>query len=50
MNAKIPAFIICVKAFIHLLLYNVHDCTFKLKVSFHRFFVYPINDEVTVIV
>ena len=31
MNAKISAFVICVEAIIYLLLYNLHDCTFKLK-------------------
>ena len=30
MNAKISVFVICVEAIIHLLLYNLHDCTFKL--------------------
>ena len=29
MNAKISVFVICVEAIIHLLLYNLHDCTFK---------------------
>ena len=29
MNAKVPAFVICVEASIYLLLYNLHDCTFK---------------------
>ena len=29
MNAKISVFIICVEAIIYLLLYNLHDCTFK---------------------
>ena len=29
MNAKIPVFVICVSAIIYLLLYNLHDCTFK---------------------
>ena len=31
MNAKISMFVICVKAIIYLLLYNLHDCTFKMK-------------------
>ena len=29
MNAKVPVFVICVEASIYLLLYNLHDCTFK---------------------
>ena len=29
MNAKISVFVICVKAIIYLLLYNLHDSTFK---------------------
>ena len=29
MNAKISEFAICVEAIIYLLLYNLHDCTFK---------------------
>ena len=29
MNAKISAFVICVEAITYLLLYNLHDCTFK---------------------
>ena len=29
MNAKIPAFVICVEAIIYLSLYNLHDYTFK---------------------
>ena len=30
MDAKIPVFVIvCVEAIIHLLLYNLHDCTFN---------------------
>ena len=33
MNAKIPVFIICVEAIIYLLLYNLHDCTFKQNVN-----------------
>ena len=31
MNAKISVFVICVQAIIYLLLYNLHDCTFKVK-------------------
>ena len=31
MNAKISVFIICAEAIIYLLLYNLHDCTFKDK-------------------
>ena len=29
MNAEISLFVICVEAIIYLLLYNLHDCTFK---------------------
>ena len=29
MNAKTSVFLICVKVIIHLLLYDLHDCTFK---------------------
>ena len=29
MNAKISVFVNCVKAIIYLLLYGLHDCTFK---------------------
>ena len=32
MNAKISAFVICVEAIIYLLLYNLHDCTFKVRI------------------
>ena len=31
MNAKISVFAICVEAFTYLLLYNLHDCTFKVN-------------------
>ena len=30
MNAKTSVFVICIEAIIHLLLYNWHDCTFKV--------------------
>ena len=29
MNAKISVYVICAEAIIYLLLYNLHDCTFK---------------------
>ena len=29
MNAEISVFVLCVEAIIYLLLYNLHDCTFK---------------------
>ena len=29
MNAKISVFVTCIEAIIYLLLYNLHDCTFK---------------------
>ena len=31
MNAKIPMFVICAEAIIHLLLYNLYDCAFKVS-------------------
>ena len=31
MNAKVSVFVICVEAIIYLLLYNLHDCTFKIQ-------------------
>ena len=31
MNAKISVFVICVEAIMYLLLYNLHDCTFKVE-------------------
>ena len=41
MNAKIPVFVICVKAIIYLLLHNLHDCNFNenfdLTVRFPEF-------------
>ena len=33
MNAKISVFAICVKTIIYLLLYDLHDCTFKYLFS-----------------
>ena len=33
MNAKISVLVICVKAIIYLLLYNLHDRTFKKATS-----------------
>ena len=30
MNAKISVFVICIEATIYLLLYDLHDCTFKV--------------------
>ena len=35
MCAKIPVFAIFVEAVIHLLLYNLHDCTFKDNLVMH---------------
>ena len=34
MYVKISMFIICAEAIVHLLLYNLHDCTFKWNNSF----------------
>ena len=36
MNAKILGFVIYVEAIIYLLLYNLHDCTFKQVVCFSK--------------
>ena len=37
MNAKISVFVICVKAIMqYLLMYNLHDCTFDVKVNKFR--------------
>ena len=36
MNAKTLMFVICVEAYIYLLLYNLHYCTFKLLQSWQR--------------
>ena len=49
MNANFPVFVICVEAIIHLLLYNLHDCTFNdnvltkflLKLSKFNFLLSP---------
>ena len=37
MNAKISAFVICVKEIIYLLLNNLHDCTFNWWLAFFLF-------------
>ena len=42
MNAKISVFVVCVEAIIYLLLYSLHDCTFKpatiyLQINGYRF-------------
>ena len=39
MNVTISVFVVCVEAMIYLLLYNLHDCTFKgeLHLSFKIF-------------
>ena len=37
MNAKIPVFVICIEAIIYLLLYNLHDCTFKTVMKTHSY-------------
>ena len=29
MNVKMSVFVICIEAITYLLLYNLHDCTFK---------------------
>ena len=33
MNAKISVFVICAKAIIYLLLYNLHDCNLKEQIQ-----------------
>ena len=44
MNAKISVLVICFKAIIYLLLYNLHDCTFdyfqkKLHLSSKKLYI-----------
>ena len=34
MNVKISVFVTCVEAIIYLLLYNLHNCTFKMQIIF----------------
>ena len=44
MNAKISVFVFCIEAIIYLLLYNLHDCTFKnILQSFKAFRRREIN-------
>ena len=46
MNAKISMLVICVEAIIYLLLYNMHDRTFKLSNSIRHllaFFILKID-------
>ena len=38
MNAKLSVFVISVEANIYLLLYNLHDCTFKATATSVRYF------------
>ena len=47
MNAKISVFAICAEAIIYLLIYNLHDCTFK--VSYHNEFAGQLINYVIVI-
>ena len=44
MDAKISVFVICVKAIIYLLLYNLHDCTFKKDLHGRLFPFFCINN------
>ena len=37
-NVKIAMFVISVEVIIYLLLYNLHDCTFKRKKLTYRFY------------
>ena len=46
MNAKISVFVVCVEVTICLLLYNLHDCTFKLG---HRCYLFHVFKEVLII-
>ena len=46
MNAKVSLFVTCLEAIIHLLLYNLHDCTFnrpKFLLFINRFNVHVKN-------
>ena len=36
MNAKISVFVTYVEAIRHLLLYNLHDCTFKMSAFYYN--------------
>ena len=42
-NANISVFLICVEAIIYLLLYNLHDCTFKSFLNLHGMFLQKNN-------
>ena len=42
MNAKISLFVICIEAIIYLLLYDLHDCTFKTFITFLYFYFVQI--------
>ena len=52
MNAKTLVFVVCVKPVLHLLLYNLQDCTFKIKrakSSFYQLYSkISINQRATV--
>ena len=37
LNTKIPVFVICVEAIIHMSLSNLHDCTFKRYILIRQF-------------
>ena len=49
MNAKISMFVNCVEAMVYVLLYNLHDCTFKeqFRVNFKSIDFGPKNDPLT---
>ena len=48
MNAKISVFVACVEAILCLLLYNLHDCTFKTTaVHFYVKTYYLVNRPLT---
>ena len=36
MNGKLSVFVICIDAIIYMLLYNFHDCTFKIFIPHQK--------------
>ena len=46
MNVKIPVFVICVEAIIYLLLYNLHDCTFKFCICHKLKTIVPASAKI----
>ena len=39
MNSKILGFVVCVKAIIYLLFYDLHDCTFDTKIDIRMYHI-----------